>query len=129
MSITITDPAFLGRLALMQGMIERKDPDKNTVGRINTMWPEPIPQLLRFHHVDRVPDLTLLVEFAQVGEPVEVVDANGNRIGRFERTWEGRLPPDFKIPFTDEELARRSQDRTGRPLADVIKELNNKYGE
>jgi hypothetical protein len=40
-----------------------------------------------------------------------------------------KLPPGFKAPFTEEELKLRSQDRTGRPIGDVIKELKEKYGE
>jgi hypothetical protein len=40
-----------------------------------------------------------------------------------------KLPPGFKIPFTDEQLAEFSKHRTGRPIGEVIKELKEKYGE
>ena len=41
----------------------------------------------------------------------------------------GKLPPGFRIPFTDQQLAELSKQRTGRPIGDVIKELKEKYGE
>ncbi|MBY0514134.1 MAG: hypothetical protein K2P78_09520 [Gemmataceae bacterium] len=41
----------------------------------------------------------------------------------------GKLPPGFKVPFSDEEMARRRQERTGRPIGDIIKDLKEKYGE
>lgn len=40
----------------------------------------------------------------------------------------GRRPPVGMVPFTDEESAELSEQRTGRPLADIIKDLNARYG-
>jgi hypothetical protein len=53
------------------------------------------------------------------GEPVKTVETVSTT----------KFPPGFKIPFTKEELDERSKDRTGRPLGDVIKEFEEKYGE
>ena len=35
----------------------------------------------------------------------------------------GKLPPDFVVPFTDEELEQFSRNRAGRPLADIMRDL------
>jgi hypothetical protein len=130
MSITITDSEFLTRLAQMRGMVELKDPDRNTVGRIQTMWPEPVPPWGRFHFVDRVSDPQLLATFAHVTEPVEVFDPDGKLIGRFERTWEGKPPVGFKSPLTDEEFEKRRKEarsQKGYTLAEVWKIIYEKY--
>jgi hypothetical protein len=128
MPLTISDPALLVRLAGMRGMVELKDPDKNCVGRIQTMWPDPVPPRARYHFVDHVSDPDLLAEFARVGEPVEVFDPNGNRIGLFERTWYGKPPIGFKSPFTDDEIAeRRKKYEGGLTLAEVWKMIHEKY--
>lgn len=53
----------------------------------------------------------------------------GEAVRTVETVAIGKLPPGFKVPFTDEEMERRSQVRTGRPLSDVLKDLEEeKYG-
>ncbi len=52
------------------------------------------------------------------GDPVKTVD-----------TVSGKLPPGFRIPYTDAQLAELSKHRTGRPIGDVLKDLKEKYGE
>lgn len=77
-----------------------------------------------------ITDPALLAQITQAsGAVVDVKDPNGKVIGRLHVEATGKLPPGFKIPFTDEELARRSQERTGRPIGDVLKDLKEKYGE
>lgn len=76
-----------------------------------------------------ITDPNLLAQLAGVSGAVEVKDPSGRLLGTFTAEARGKLPPGFKIPFSDEELARRSQDRSGRPIGDVIKELKEKHGE
>ena len=35
----------------------------------------------------------------------------------------GKLPPDFVVPFTDDELEQFSRNREGRPWADIMRDL------
>ena len=62
-------------------------------------------------------------------EQPAIVDAEGHYLGTFQpRVRLTAPPPGYKPPFSDEELARRSKVRTGRPLADIIRDLEAKYG-
>jgi hypothetical protein len=78
MPLTITDSAFLSKLTQMRGVIELKEPDGNAVGRIQTTWPEPFPTAARCFFIEQVSDPTLLAAFANLDEPVEVLDSQGN---------------------------------------------------
>ena len=77
--------------------------------------------------MDRVSDPDLLADLARVKERVEVVDPQGKPIGRFERTWPGRLPPGVRSPFTDEEIEKARRQKGGLPLAEVWKIIFEKY--
>jgi len=73
-----------------------------------------------------------LVQYAEThpGETIEVVSADGRRIGTFTAHGSFVLPPGAKSPFSEEELTERRKNRTGgRPLADVLHDLKEKYGE
>jgi hypothetical protein len=70
-----------------------------------------------------ITDPALLAQLAAATGPVEVRDPAGNLIGRFETTWDGKLPPGVKSPFTEEEMKERRKIRTGRPLADILRDL------
>ena len=76
-----------------------------------------------------ISDPELLAKLAAAEGQVIFQRPTGEQVVKMETVAAGKLPPGFKIPFTDEELARRSQDRTGRPIGDVLKELKEKYGE
>jgi hypothetical protein len=127
MPLVINEPNLLARLEQMRGMVELKDPMKNCVGRIHTMWPEPVPQQARYYFIQEVSDPATLDDFARVGEAVEVFDPHGNRIGRFERTWPGKPPIGYRYPMTDEELVVRRKQTGGKTLAEFWKMMHEKY--
>ena len=68
-------------------------------------------------------DPALLSQLA-AGEEVELKDPTGRVLGVFIPQGEGEPPPGVKSPFSDEELeARRKRSQTGRPLADILRDL------
>jgi hypothetical protein len=70
-----------------------------------------------------VRDPALLAELSRATGVVELVDPDGRVIGELALEDDARLPPGKKSPFTDEEMAERRKDRTGRPLADILRDL------
>jgi hypothetical protein len=53
----------------------------------------------------------------------EFRDPNGRVLMRFTATPYGDLPPGVASPFTEEVLTERRKDLTGRPLADILRDL------
>jgi len=53
----------------------------------------------------------------------EFRDPTGRVLMRFTATLSGDLPPGVVPPFTEEVLAERRKDLTGRPLADILRDL------
>jgi hypothetical protein len=76
-----------------------------------------------------ITDPALLAQICEASGVVDLKDPSGKVLGRLHVEKPSQLPPGFKIPFTEEELARRSQERTGRSISEVLKELKEKYGE
>lgn len=71
-----------------------------------------------------ITDPTLLAQLRQAADVLELKDPDGNLLGTFAVEGLGRLPPGVKPPFTREEMEeRRKQHRTGRPLKDIIRDL------
>lgn len=56
-------------------------------------------------------------------DKVEIKDPSGRLIGVFVPDGLGRLPPGVKSPFSDEELVELRKQRGGRPLADIMRDL------
>lgn len=73
----------------------------------------------------QITDPVLADLFAKSGA-VELTDATGRVLGRFLPENYGKLPPGVKSPFTEEELAERRKDRSGRPLADILRDLEGR---
>jgi hypothetical protein len=70
-----------------------------------------------------ITDPVLLAQLRAAGS-AELTDPDGNVIGVFAVEGLGRLPPGVKSPFTREEMEeRRRRHRSGRPLADVLRDL------
>ena len=69
-----------------------------------------------------ITDPALLALFHDARGPVEVRAPDGDYLGKFQPP-DGKPPAGFVSPFTDEELAERRKDRTGRPLKDIIRDL------
>lgn len=75
-----------------------------------------------------ITDPVLLTQLNAVPGPIDVHGPNGEFIGTFQPPF-GAPPPGFKIPFSEEEFAELRKQRTGRPLADILKDLRERYGE
>jgi hypothetical protein len=69
-----------------------------------------------------VNDAILLKQLTQASGSVEVRDANGNFLGTFAPP-PGKLPPGVKSPHTDEEIEEFRKQPGGRPLADILRDL------
>ena len=70
-----------------------------------------------------ITDPGLLAQLRQAADVVELKDPDGNVLGRFSAEGLGRLPPGVKSPFTPEQMAERRKQRTGRPLKDILRDL------
>jgi hypothetical protein len=68
-----------------------------------------------------VVDESVKNEILLTGETCEVFDAAGNRLGSFV--------PEFKhgeCPYSDEELERAASEGGGRPLKDILADLEKR---
>ena len=65
----------------------------------------------------------VLLDQLAASDAIELKDPTGRVIGRFITDWPGKLPPGVKSPFSDEEIAELRKQRTGRPLADILRDL------
>jgi len=73
-----------------------------------------------------VTDPALLAQLA-TGDSVDLKDPSGKVLGVFVPESLGKLPPGVKSPFSDEEMAkRRSEPKTGRPLSEILRDLENR---
>ena len=71
-----------------------------------------------------ITDPGLLAQLRQAVATVEFKDPDGNVLGLFAVGGLGKLPPGVKSPFTREEMEeRRRNNRTGRPLKDILRDL------
>ena len=70
-----------------------------------------------------ITDPALLEQFLNAEGKVDVTDPDGIPIGFFSTEGLFKLPPGVKSPFTDEEMAERRKDKTGRKLADIMRDL------
>jgi hypothetical protein len=74
-----------------------------------------------------ITDPTLLAQLRQAAATVELKDPEGNVLGLFAVEGCGKLPPGVKSPFTREEMEeRRQKNRSGRPLGDILRDLENR---
>lgn len=73
-----------------------------------------------------ITDPNLLAQLRQAGDVVELKDPDGKVLGRFSVEGLGKLPPGVKSPFTDEERAEMRKERTGRPLKDILGDLESR---
>ncbi len=71
-----------------------------------------------------ITDPGLLAQLRRAGVTVELKDPDGNVLGTFAVEGLGKLPPGVKSPFTREEMEeRRRNNRSGRPLTDILRDL------
>lgn len=70
-----------------------------------------------------ITDPGLLQQLSVLSGPVELRGPAGELLIEGHSPKYGKLPPDFVVPFTDEQLDEFSRNREGRPLADIIRDL------
>lgn len=68
-------------------------------------------------------DPALIAELIRANKSVELHDPEGRVIGRFTPETFGMLPPGVRSPFSEKEMEERRKDQTGRPLADILRDL------
>jgi hypothetical protein len=74
-----------------------------------------------------ITDPTLIAQLRQAGDVVELKDPDGEVLGRFSVEGLGKLSPGVKSPFTSEEMEeRRRKHRSGRPLKDILRDLESR---
>jgi hypothetical protein len=54
---------------------------------------------------------------------VEVCDESGKTLGYFYQAMSTQTPLAWRSPYSEEEIQRRRQEKSGRPLADILKDL------
>jgi len=74
--------------------------------------------------VKRILDSALLGQLAPSNCTLEICDPSGHTVGYFHPA-PGRPQerPSARSPFSDEELQRRRQQRSGRPLSEILERL------
>ena len=72
-------------------------------------------------------DPGLLAQFSAAAESVEIKSPDGRVLGRFVVENLYKLPPGVKSPFTEEELTELRQQKGGRPLNEIIRDLEKQY--
>ena len=69
-------------------------------------------------------DAAFEAQLAQADGPLELCDQSGRTIGFFQPT-----PPPGTLkelsPFSDEEIEERSKQSSGRPLSEILSDLEN----
>ena len=72
-----------------------------------------------------ITDPALLAQFTQTSESVEVRDPTGNYLGTFAPPT-GKLPPGVRSPHSDHEIEEMRKQTGGRPLADILRDLEQR---
>ncbi|MEI6636141.1 MAG: hypothetical protein WCO99_06215 [Planctomycetota bacterium] len=72
--------------------------------------------------IDKVLEAKLLGE----AEPLELCDAGGRVIGHFIPVADASRYAGVEVPTPSEELDRRSREEIGRPLAEILRDLQDR---
>jgi hypothetical protein len=67
-------------------------------------------------------DASVLARFGEVASVVELCEESGQVVGYFSPIQ--RDGETTRSPFTDEEIQRRRQQKTGRPWAEALRDLD-----
>ena len=74
-------------------------------------------------------DPNLLKQLREGKRYITLIDAENQPVGTFIQGGSLMPPADFVCPYSDEEMDRRVRDnRTGRPLAEIVRDLEEKHG-
>lgn len=68
-------------------------------------------------------DAGTLAKLHNLDAPLEVCDESGKTLGYFHPAAANGAEQTPRSPFSDEEVQRRRQQRTGSPLAEVLSRL------
>jgi hypothetical protein len=68
-----------------------------------------------------VVDETVKKQLLRANEPCEIVDAAGNKLGSFTPEYVG-----YECPYSDEDLREIERKGGGRPLKDILRDLENR---
>ena len=74
-----------------------------------------------------ITDPALLKQLTESSGPIAFLDPAGNVVLAVDGLF-GVPPPGCVPPYSKEELDRRSSNREGRPLADILRDLREKHG-
>jgi hypothetical protein len=76
-----------------------------------------------------ITDPELLARLATASGPILFRGPNGEYVRWAEPGQPGTLPASLRPPISDEEYEELRKQTGGRPLADILKDLRQKYGE
>ena len=76
-----------------------------------------------------ITDPELLAKIAAANGQIVFQGPTGDTVKTVETQPFGVPPPGYQLPITDEELERRRQEKTGRSLQEILKDLRQKHGE
>ena len=107
-TITITDPALIERLRRADSVVLR-DPDGGVLGEYAARRRERPAGMTR----------------ADVREFREQMEAAARKAEAepIDESRDFKPPPGYKLPFTEEEVAEFRRHKTGRPLLEILREL------
>lgn len=71
-------------------------------------------------------DTTASVHFQNQKQPVELRDQTGRLLGHFIPVLKKAISPAMEPRISEEELDRREQQGGGRPLRDILADLENR---
>jgi hypothetical protein len=69
-----------------------------------------------------ITDPVLLAQLLAAREPIDLQGPDGEHAGTFQPRF-GQLPPGVVSPFTEEQMAEFRKVKTGRPLKDILRDL------
>ena len=70
-----------------------------------------------------ITDPSLLRQLSNATGTVKLCGPSGEILTDGQRSSYGKLPAGVVVPFTDEQLDEFSRNRAGRPLADIVRDL------
>ena len=71
-------------------------------------------------------DSSTLAKLGDLSDRVEIMDESGNRVGYFTPATPVDLYQTVQPPLSREEIERRKRNLSGRPLRDILADLENR---
>ena len=73
-----------------------------------------------------ITDPVLVAQLLNSDGTVVLQSPEGRVLGQFKAEGLYKLPPGVKSPFTEEQVQELRKDRTGRPLKDILRDLQGR---